>query len=87
MPLFCHICLLVGMLACLEACAWAALSTWKTELCDLKWIERAQLVITGLVVVVFLILFRALALRDFSFASVADYTDTFMPMFYALTAF
>lgn len=87
MPLFCHICLLVGMLACLGACAWAALSAWKTELCDLKWIERAQLVITGLVVVVSLILFRALALRDFSFASVADYTDTFMPMFYALTAF
>ncbi len=87
MPLFCHICMLVGMLACLGACAWAALGALKSENVDLKWIERAQLVITGLLILVSLVLFRAMALRDFSFASVADYTDTFMPTFYALTAF
>jgi cytochrome c-type biogenesis protein CcmF len=42
---------------------------------------------SSLIVVSSLILLWALGTRDFSVAYVADYTDSFLPMFYALTAF
>ncbi len=47
----------------------------------------AQLVVFLLVSLSSLILLWALGVRDFSFAYVRDYTDGFLPMFYALTAF
>ncbi len=87
MPLFCHLCMLFGMLICVGACALAIVNEWKGTLSDLKWIERSQLCIVFLVVLASLILFRAFAMRDFSFATVSDYSDTFMPLFYAVTAF
>ncbi|WP_457571608.1 heme lyase CcmF/NrfE family subunit [Desulfovulcanus sp.] len=53
----------------------------------LVWMERGQIASFVLISLSSLILFWALAKRDFSFAYVHDYTDEFLPLFYALTAF
>ncbi|MFP4658268.1 MAG: heme lyase CcmF/NrfE family subunit [Desulfonatronovibrionaceae bacterium] len=50
----------------------------------LPWVQLAAFVLVSLSA---LILLWALGARDFSFAYVRDYTDSFLPMFYALTAF
>jgi len=54
---------------------------------SLVWMERIQAISFFLISISSLILFWALGKRDFSFAYVHDYTDEFLPMFYALTAF
>lgn len=53
----------------------------------LVWMERGQLTCTGLFCLSSWILCLALVHRDFSFMYVQEYTDTFLPTFYALTAF
>ena len=53
----------------------------------LVWMERGQLVCTGLFCLSSWILCLALVHRDFSFSYVQEYTDTFLPTFYAVTAF
>ena len=54
---------------------------------SLVWMERIQTISFFLITISSFILFWALGKRDFSFAYVHDYTDEFLPMFYALTAF
>ncbi len=53
----------------------------------LVWMERGQLACTGLICLSSWILILALVNRDFSFLYVQEYTDTFLPTFYAVTAF
>ena len=53
----------------------------------LVWMERGQLACTGLLCLSSWILTLALVNRDFSFLYVQEYTDTFLPTFYAVTAF
>jgi cytochrome c-type biogenesis protein CcmF len=53
----------------------------------LVWMERGQLATTGLLCLSSWILTLALVNRDFSFLYVQEYTDTFLPTFYAVTAF
>ncbi|WP_462324125.1 heme lyase CcmF/NrfE family subunit [Desulfoplanes sp.] len=53
----------------------------------LVWMERGQLACTGLLCLGSWILILALVQRDFSFLYVQEYTDTFLPTFYAVTAF
>jgi cytochrome c-type biogenesis protein CcmF len=50
-------------------------------------LERSQTVLAAVALLVSLVLVYALAIRDFSFVYVRDYTDTFLPLFYAVTAF
>jgi cytochrome c-type biogenesis protein CcmF len=50
----------------------------------LPWVQLTAFI---LITICVLILLWALGTRDFSFAYVRDYTDRFLPMFYALTAF
>ncbi|MDQ7031402.1 MAG: cytochrome c-type biogenesis CcmF C-terminal domain-containing protein [Desulfonauticus sp.] len=63
-----------------------ALFTGDTKI-KLDLIENIQKLVTVFIVLASLILFYALWVRDFSFAYVYDYTDKFLPLFYALTAF
>ena len=53
----------------------------------LRWLELGQGAATALMLLASLILLYALVVRDFSFSYVASYTDTFLPMFYTVTAF
>lgn len=60
---------------------------WNGDSGYVRLMERGQYLCTAAIVLTSAILLYALATRDFSFAYVRDYTDTFLPQFYALTAF
>ena len=62
-------------------------SALRANTAPLRWIEIGQWANAGLLLFASLILFWALGTDNFSFAYVADYTDAFLPQFYALTAF
>lgn len=63
------------------------LFTNKDVTVNLKLTENVQKSVTFLILLSSVILLYALGVRDFSYAYVHDYTDTFLPLFYALTAF
>jgi cytochrome c-type biogenesis protein CcmF len=79
--------LLAAMLVCLSGAATALFGLWKRDYDRLFLIERAHLVILAAMVLASAILTVALWRRDFSFVYVAEYTDTLLPLFYAVTAF
>ena len=75
---------LVAMVGAGLACAWALVRGHTVP------VRTAEISHTGallLVAVASAVLMRALVARDFSFQYVTSYTDTFLPMFYAVTAF
>ncbi len=79
--------LLVAMLVCLAGAATALFGLWKRDYLRLPLLERAHLLVFAAMIVASAILTIALWRRDFSFVYVADYTDTLLPLFYAVTAF
>ncbi|MGE4535839.1 MAG: heme lyase CcmF/NrfE family subunit [Desulfovibrio sp.] len=79
--------LLVAMLLCLAAAATAIFGLWRRDYCRLALLERAHLVVFVATLLASAILTIALWRRDFSFVYVAEYTDTLLPLFYAVTAF
>ncbi len=81
---FCLLAAMAATLASAGAAAWAALS----ERGDgLRWAERGHAAALVLILGASAVLLRALVARDFSFQYVASYTDQYLPMFYAVTAF
>jgi cytochrome c-type biogenesis protein CcmF len=79
--------LLVAMLVCLAGAATALFGLWRRDYSRLVLLERGHLFAFLAVVASSAILTVALWRRDFSFIYVAEYTDTLLPLFYALTAF
>ena len=79
--------LLVALLVCLGGATLAVFGLWRREYDRLRLIEQGHLLATFAVVLSSCILTVALWRRDFSFVYVAEYTDTLLPLFYALTAF
>ncbi len=79
--------LLLSMLAGVGLTAFAGMKALKEDFGTVALFEKGQMALTVVVLVVSLILLQALAVRDFSYAYVRDYTDTFLPLFYAVTAF
>jgi cytochrome c-type biogenesis protein CcmF len=79
--------LLVAMLVCLAGAATALFGLWKRDALRLPLLERAHHVVFAAMVLASAILTVALWRRDFSFVYVAEYTDTLLPLFYAVTAF
>lgn len=79
--------LLAAMLACLAGAAASLVGLWRRETGRLVALERIQGLVTAAVVLSSAILTVALWRRDFSFVYVAEYTDTLLPLFYAITAF
>ena len=63
------------------------MGAWRKDASRLDWIETGHVLLTALVLGACVILTIALWTRDFSFKYVADYTDSFLPLFYAVTAF
>ena len=87
MYLLAYICLLFALLASLILGLKAVWELWSGRKLSVNWQERGQVLCSLLIVVASLVLLWALGKRDFSLAYVADYTDSFLSMFYALTAF
>ncbi|HML61929.1 heme lyase CcmF/NrfE family subunit [Solidesulfovibrio sp.] len=79
--------LLVAMLVCLAGAATALFGLWKRDALRLPLLERAHHVVFVATLLASAILTIALWRRDFSFVYVAEYTDTLLPLFYAVTAF
>lgn len=79
--------LLGAMLICLGAAVAAIWGLWRREYDRLVLLERGHLLVTAAVVIASAILTIALWRRDFSFVYVAEYTDSLLPLFYAVTAF
>ncbi|QLA19190.1 heme lyase CcmF/NrfE family subunit [Desulfolutivibrio sulfoxidireducens] len=79
--------LLASLLVSLFGSAVAAMKSWRGEATGAVWFERAQIGVFVLTTVASAVMVLALWKRDFSFQYVAEYTDTFLPLFYAITAF
>jgi hypothetical protein len=79
--------LLVALLVCLGGAVLALFGLWRREYDRLRLIEQGHMLVTFAVVLGSSILTVALWRRDFSFVYVSEYTDTLLPLFYALTAF
>ncbi len=79
--------LLLSMLAAVGLTALAGMKALKDDFGSVALLEKGQVLLTVVVLAVSAVLLQALAVRDFSYVYVRDYTDTFLPMFYAVTAF
>lgn len=79
--------LLASLLVALLLCAFALYEAWRRDASRLSWIENGHTGLTAFVTGASVILAVALWTRDFSFKYVAEYTDSFLPLFYAVTAF
>jgi cytochrome c-type biogenesis protein CcmF len=87
MHLVAYLTLLISLLFSIFAAAAAVQQRWQGRSNLLALIERGHLVQTGLMTAGSIILFIALATKDFSFSYVTDYSDSFLPLFYRITAF
>ena len=79
--------LLASLLCALGAGGWALHEAWSGKCKKYAWFETAQTVIAALTTGASVILVLGFVTRDFSFKYVAEYSDSFLPMFYAVTAF
>lgn len=83
----CFTALLLSMLAGTGLVAYAGIRALKDDFSPLPLLEKGQMAMAIAVLIVSAILLQALMARDFSYVYVRDYTDSFLPIFYAITAF
>jgi len=79
--------LLLSMLAAAGLSAVAGMKALKDDYGTVALFEKGQMLLAAVVLAVSAVLLQALVVRDFSYVYVRDYTDTFLPLFYAVTAF
>ncbi|MEW5773969.1 MAG: cytochrome c-type biogenesis CcmF C-terminal domain-containing protein [Thermodesulfobacteriota bacterium] len=79
--------LLFAMLASLILAGLALYAAWSDRPGLAAACEKGHLAAAALMTAASAVLLKALVVRDFSFQYVASYTDTFLPLFYAVTAF
>lgn len=79
--------LFLSMLAGVGVVSYAGVKALKDDFSTVGLLEKGQIVLTIVVLCVSAVLLYALAVRDFSYVYVRDYTDALLPMFYAITAF
>ena len=87
MHLFAYSCLQLSLLLSLVCSGLAAWAAWSERDDTDRWCVRGQMVVAALVTLASATLVRALVDKDFSFQYVTQYTDSFLPLFYAVTAF
>lgn len=80
-------CLFLPFLMSLIAAASCLYAAWKKIDKYYHWMFRVQRINFFFLVLASLFLFWLLYQRDFSFQYVANYTDSYLPWYYALTAF
>ena len=84
MAILSYFILMLGFFICLFFSALSIYSLYKKG--NENYSEIAQKIVLLCVAICYFILSYAFLKRDFSFVIVADYTDTYLPWYYALTA-
>jgi len=79
-----YFCLMLGFFSSIFFSGFLLYAIWKRKKID--WIEYVQWFIFISVCISFLVLLIAFYKRDFSLVYVAEYTDTYLPWYYALSA-
>jgi len=87
MYLAAHIALLAALLCALAGAAVGTAQLWQNKVSDLRWLERAQALVSLCLVGASCVLMYALVTSDFTLEYVADYTERALPLFYRATAF
>ncbi|MBQ9105836.1 MAG: heme lyase CcmF/NrfE family subunit [Mailhella sp.] len=87
MYLAAHIALLASLLCALAGAAVGTAQLWQNKVSDLRWLERAQTLVSLCLVGASCVLMYALVTSDFTLEYVADYTERALPLFYRATAF
>ncbi len=87
MYVFAYALQLLALLCALGGAALAVMQLWQGRSDALHLVEKAQLALTGALLLASALLLHALFWNDFSLHYVASYTDRILPVFYRLTAF
>ena len=87
MYIFAYCMLLLSLLCSLGGAGLALLQLWQGRSNALHLVEKAQIILTGALLLASALLLHALFWNDFSLEYVASYTDRILPVFYRLTAF
>ncbi|SFJ88685.1 cytochrome c-type biogenesis protein CcmF [Desulfomicrobium apsheronum] len=87
MYLFAHGAMLFALLLSILGAGLACIEAWTERGKALPWLERLNMSSVILVAFASAILLRALVSRDFTLSYVTQYTDSTLPLFYAITAF
>ena len=87
MYLAAHIALLAALFCALAGSAAGTAQLWQGKVNDLRWLERAQILVSLCLIGASCVLMYALVTSDFTLEYVADYTERALPLFYRSTAF
>lgn len=87
MYIFAYFLQLLALLCAIGGAGLAVVQLWQGRSDALRFVERAQYVLTVSLLVASALLLHALFWNDFSLVYVASYTDRILPVFYRLTAF
>lgn len=87
MYIFAYVCLLVGLLASLGCGGMALMRLWRGRSDQLSFLGHGNIVISACLALASALLLHALFWEDYRLDYVASYTDSFLPVFYRLTAF
>ena len=82
-----YFCLFFAMLASLVMAGTALWAAWSDRPELARFCEKGHLAAAALLTAAGAVLLKALVARDFTFQYVASYTDSLLPLFYAVTAF
>lgn len=82
-----YVLIVLSLAGSLFGAGYAWMCAWRERELNLDYIEKGQKLIASVLLLASAILLWALLSRDLSFAYVADYTDSVLPWYYALTAF
>ena len=77
-------CLMLGFFSCIFFSGFLLYSVWTRK--EVDWMEYVQYFVFFCVSLALIILFCAFFKRDFSIVYVSEYTDTYLPWYYALSA-
>ncbi|MBQ4076295.1 MAG: heme lyase CcmF/NrfE family subunit [Mailhella sp.] len=87
MYLAAHMTLLAALFVALAGSAAGVLQLWQGRTSDLRWLERAQALVSLCLIGASCVLMHALVVSDFTLEYVMNYTERALPLFYRTTAF
>ncbi|MBR6673945.1 MAG: heme lyase CcmF/NrfE family subunit, partial [Mailhella sp.] len=87
MYLAAHMTLLAALFVALAGSAAGVLQLWQGRTSDLRWLERAQALVSLCLIGASCVLMYALVVSDFTLEYVMNYTERALPLFYRTTAF
>lgn len=87
MYIFAYICLLLALVTSAAGGSCALFRLWQPGGAPASFAEKASFAVAGALLLASALLLHALYWQDYSLDYVASYTDSFLPVFYRLTAF